>query len=178
MGTWNFSEFIIFFQKGWNPFKIHGRFKLDWVPKFYIMSSVGIWSLANEQSCSSCSNLALCKVLVFLDPEKAENLNYIVWRRFEEMENGLELWIWPGPMLQCWPAQIDSTWRSFGQSVGRDRATAKWSFLSDRLVPPSPLGSTRSPCSTTTTCATPVTVNPYLLWASMRGQSWFDFPHP
>jgi hypothetical protein len=41
MGTWNFSEFIIFFQKGWNPFKIHGRFKLDLVPKLYIMRYSG-----------------------------------------------------------------------------------------------------------------------------------------
>ncbi len=32
MGTWNFSEFIKFFQKGWNPIKIHGRFKLELVP--------------------------------------------------------------------------------------------------------------------------------------------------
>jgi hypothetical protein len=62
MGTWNFSEFIRFFQKGWNPIKIHGRFKLDLVPKFIALDTVGIESLAKEQSCSSCPNLPLCKV--------------------------------------------------------------------------------------------------------------------
>jgi hypothetical protein len=36
MGTWNFSEFIIFFQKGWNSFKIYGRIKLDLVPNLYL----------------------------------------------------------------------------------------------------------------------------------------------
>jgi hypothetical protein len=62
MRTWNFSEFIRFFQKRWNPFKIHGRFKLDLIPKFISLDTLGIGSLANEQSCSSYSNLALCKV--------------------------------------------------------------------------------------------------------------------
>jgi hypothetical protein len=27
-------EFTIFLSQGWNPFKIHGRFKLEYVPKF------------------------------------------------------------------------------------------------------------------------------------------------
>jgi hypothetical protein len=60
------------------PFKIHGRFKLDLIPKFISLDTLGIGSLANEQSCSSFSNLELYKVSIFLDPGKVENLNYKV----------------------------------------------------------------------------------------------------
>jgi hypothetical protein len=44
--TRNFSEFIRFFQKGWNPFKIHERFKLDLVRKIYIRRYSGNWKFS------------------------------------------------------------------------------------------------------------------------------------
>jgi hypothetical protein len=31
---WNFSEFTRFFPQGLNPFKIHGKLKLNSVPEF------------------------------------------------------------------------------------------------------------------------------------------------
>jgi hypothetical protein len=34
MSRKNFGEFMEFFLKGLNPFKIHGIFKLELVPKF------------------------------------------------------------------------------------------------------------------------------------------------
>jgi hypothetical protein len=49
-----------------------------------------------------------------------------------------------------------------------------WTAACHLLLP----ASMHRPCSTASTCATPVALNPYSLWASMRGQSPFDFPHP
>jgi hypothetical protein len=43
-------------------------------------------------------------------------------------------------VLQSRPAQTDSAWLVFRQSVGRDCATAERSFLSDHTVPPAPPG--------------------------------------
>jgi hypothetical protein len=33
MERWNFREFIRFFQKGLDPFKIQGKFKFEFVPE-------------------------------------------------------------------------------------------------------------------------------------------------
>jgi hypothetical protein len=61
------------------------------------------------------------------------------------MENGLELWIGPGLVLQSRPAQTDSVWHAFWQSIGSDCAATKWSFLSNHPVPPAPPGLRAQP---------------------------------
>jgi hypothetical protein len=42
MWIWNFIEFIRFFWKGLNPFKIQGRFKFEFVPEIVTENPEGI----------------------------------------------------------------------------------------------------------------------------------------
>jgi hypothetical protein len=44
----NFEEFIRFFQKGLNPFKIQGRFKIYFFPEFFNLQSCGILKLVQK----------------------------------------------------------------------------------------------------------------------------------
>jgi hypothetical protein len=48
MGRWTFIEFIRFFQKGLNPFKIWGSFNFDFVPGIYNLQSFGILKLVQK----------------------------------------------------------------------------------------------------------------------------------
>jgi hypothetical protein len=41
MWIWNFIEFIRFCQKGLNLFKIHGRFKFEFIPEFITCNPLG-----------------------------------------------------------------------------------------------------------------------------------------
>jgi hypothetical protein len=79
MWRWNFEEFIRFFQKGLNLFKIRGRFKLYFVPKFLTFNPEGIWSWYKKESCSLCFKLSLCKIWRILDIGKVTVLNFKVW---------------------------------------------------------------------------------------------------
>jgi hypothetical protein len=91
-----FSEFTRFLPKGLNPFKIHGRFKLQLVPKFLNWNPVGTWSWANGESCSSGSNLASCTAYTYLELGKAFDLNF-KFRRFWNKRNFSN---WAGPTSQ------------------------------------------------------------------------------
>jgi hypothetical protein len=140
MGTWNFREFIRFFQKGWNPFKIHGRFKLDWVPNIYIMRYSGNLKFSQWT-----------KLFIMFKSSTLQSFNIFgPWEGREFELHSLEvIWIngkrfgtmnWARQVLQSRPTQTDSIRRSFGQSVSRDRTTVEWSFLPNRPVPPAPPG--------------------------------------
>jgi hypothetical protein len=48
----NFGQFLRFFQRGLNPFKIQSKFKSQKVVEFIFQILFRIGSLANEQSCS------------------------------------------------------------------------------------------------------------------------------
>jgi hypothetical protein len=50
---WNFIEFIRFFQKGFNPFKIHGRFKFEFIPEFITCNPLG-FELDPKSKVASC----------------------------------------------------------------------------------------------------------------------------
>jgi hypothetical protein len=47
----NFSEFIRFFPKGWNPFKIQIIFKLDFFLNFIIHNPERIGSQDKHETC-------------------------------------------------------------------------------------------------------------------------------
>jgi hypothetical protein len=83
MSRKNSSEFNRFFPQGLNPFKIHGSFKLELVPKFMSWHTLEIWSLSNWQSCSIFSKGASCQVWIFLDHGKVVYLNLHVWYDLE-----------------------------------------------------------------------------------------------
>jgi hypothetical protein len=122
---------------------------------------LGIGSLANEQSCSSCSNLALCKVSIFLNQEKAENLNYKIgcdlnkWKTVCNCELGPAQWYSPDPLKPIAPGA-----RSDRVSVVTASPPSGHSCrtgLCHLLLP----ASTCSPCSTASTCANPVALIRY-----------------
>jgi hypothetical protein len=71
----NFSEFTRFVPQGMNPFKIHGKFKLEYVPEFITWIMLRIWDQPNWESCSKYSNLASHKVYIFSKKGKASILN-------------------------------------------------------------------------------------------------------
>jgi hypothetical protein len=96
MLRWNFSEFTIFSPHGLNPFKIHGRFKLELIPKFISWDTVEIWSWANWQSCLLSVNQASCHVWIFWGIEKVFILNFqlrtsLVIRKITQIS------LWAGP---------------------------------------------------------------------------------
>jgi hypothetical protein len=53
MSRKNFGEFMKFFLKGLDPFKIHIRFKLEFVLKFIIQNLEGFGSQAKRTMCST-----------------------------------------------------------------------------------------------------------------------------
>jgi hypothetical protein len=76
---WNFREFIIFFQKCVDPFKIKGRFKFEFVPEFVTWNPEWIWSWANNESCFLCFKLSPCEGWWILVIEKVTFSNFKVW---------------------------------------------------------------------------------------------------
>jgi hypothetical protein len=47
-----FGEFIGFFPKGLNPFKIQSSFKLEFLLEFIIKNLFGIWTPSQKENCS------------------------------------------------------------------------------------------------------------------------------
>jgi hypothetical protein len=70
MSIKNFSEFMIFFPKGLNPFNIQTRFKLEFVLEFIIQNPERIGSWATKETCSISIYLQPCHVWQFLDIKK------------------------------------------------------------------------------------------------------------
>jgi hypothetical protein len=85
-------EFIIFFQKGLNPFKIQGRFKFEFVPEFVTWNLEGIWCCDKNKSYSVCIKLSLCKIWRILDIRKTS----VLYFKVQKIENLGNL-NWAGP---------------------------------------------------------------------------------
>jgi hypothetical protein len=62
MSRKNFSEFLKFFLKGLNPFKIKSSFKLDFVLEFVIQNTKRFGSCAKKETCSIGIDLQPCQV--------------------------------------------------------------------------------------------------------------------
>jgi hypothetical protein len=60
-----FGEFIEFFLKGLNHFKIQTSFKLEFLLEFLIQNPKGFGSWAKKESCSIWRNISPCLVLYF-----------------------------------------------------------------------------------------------------------------
>jgi hypothetical protein len=78
LGTWNFREFIRFFQKGLNPFKIQARFKFELFLYFIIQNPEGFGSGAKKESCSLLSHRSPKNVSPFWDNGKIMFVNFEV----------------------------------------------------------------------------------------------------
>jgi hypothetical protein len=85
LGTWNFTGFIRFFQKGLNPFKIQARFKFELFLDFLLQNTEGFGSGAKKRSCSLLSHWSPQNVSPFLDIGKIVFVNFEV--------GDLEKWI-------------------------------------------------------------------------------------
>jgi hypothetical protein len=83
---WNFSEFTRFLPQGLNPFKIHNRFKFEFVSEFITRILLIIWSWPNLESYSTYSNIYACKVWVFLEQGNTSILNLEVWASLNNLE--------------------------------------------------------------------------------------------
>jgi hypothetical protein len=69
-----------------NPFKIQGRFNLEFVIEFITLNCGGIRSREKRESCSLCFRLSLFKFWSILDKGKVTKLNYKVCAGFEILE--------------------------------------------------------------------------------------------
>jgi hypothetical protein len=67
------------FQKGLNRFKIHGRFKFEYIPEFITCNPLGFWTWYENWSCSLCSNMWTYKSWRNLHIWKDTNSNINVW---------------------------------------------------------------------------------------------------
>jgi hypothetical protein len=85
---WNFREFIRFFQKGLNHFKIQEIFKFEFVPKKLTCNPKGIWSWSKRQSCSLCFKLSTSKIWIFFDIRKTFILNFKNYVNLEKSLSG------------------------------------------------------------------------------------------
>jgi hypothetical protein len=61
----NFGEFMEFFLKGLNTFKVQASLKFDLLPKFLIQNPEGFGGRAKRESCSFWSILSPCNVWKF-----------------------------------------------------------------------------------------------------------------
>jgi hypothetical protein len=62
MSRKNFGEFMKFFPKGLNPFKIQTIFNFGLIPRFLIYNPEGIGSRAKNERCSLMSSISPQKV--------------------------------------------------------------------------------------------------------------------
>jgi hypothetical protein len=86
-----------FSHRVWTPFKIHRRFKFEYVPKFLSWILLGIWCQAYWESCSKYWGLASCKVCILLEHEKASILNFKVQKNLKFIWKSIK---WAGPTGQ------------------------------------------------------------------------------
>jgi hypothetical protein len=75
MWIWNFIEFIRFFQKGLNPFKIHGRFKFEFILEFITCNPLGFNLIQKVNLLLVFQSIDLQN----LDIRKVTNSNIKVW---------------------------------------------------------------------------------------------------
>jgi hypothetical protein len=107
MWRWNLKEFIRFFQKGWNPFKIQGILQFEFVPEFITCDPEGSWSWSKKYNCSMCYKLSTRKIWWILDNEKVANSYFKV----QVIENPWNYEIGMGPACQL-PTPLNRQCRS------------------------------------------------------------------
>jgi hypothetical protein len=70
MSRKDFGEFMDFFLKGLNPFKIQTYFKLEFFLEFIILDPFGILTHSHKESCFFTIYLPPCQVWKFLEFQK------------------------------------------------------------------------------------------------------------
>jgi hypothetical protein len=96
-------EFMRFFLKDLNPFKIHARFNPDLLLNFIIQNVERIWCWEKKESCSISNYIQFCQVYLFLDKRKAVFCIFKLWSIWATLENR---WILENCILG--PASINS----------------------------------------------------------------------
>jgi hypothetical protein len=83
----NFSEFMNFFSKSLNPFKIQTSFKLDLFLEFYNSKSRGIWKLGHKGILFHLNLTNTMKSLVIFWVEEDGVLYFWGWIIWSQLEN-------------------------------------------------------------------------------------------